>query len=285
MLIDGHAYAYRAFHAIRELSAPDGSPTNGIFGFIKAVQKIRTRCQPTHMAVIWDGGLDSQRVEALPAYKAQRPAMPDSLSVQIGELTRWLPAAGIHSICVEGTEADDLIATAALRAEGMEVVIASADKDFMQLVGPHIRLLNPNDKTEVLWGDAQVRTKSGVNPNQIVDWLSLMGDAVDNIPGADHIGPKTAAALLARYDTLDHLLERVDELESERQRASLVAASAQLRLNQQLVRLRSDLPLPVEPQAMRLMQPDTKALCDFYEHKGFRTLLQEAAKARQADLF
>ncbi|MSU42323.1 MAG: 5'-3' exonuclease [Pedosphaera sp.] len=285
LLVDGHAYAYRSFYAIRNLTGPDGAPTNAIFGFIKSTQKIRARFQPTHMTVMWDGGLDEKRVEQLPQYKAQRPAMPEDLAKQIGEIPKWLEAAGIHSICQDGVEADDLIATATLRAEDMQVIIASPDKDFMQLVRPRVGLLNPNDKTEIIWGAAEVRNKSGVNPDQIVDWLSLVGDAVDNIPGAKQIGPKTAAALLDQFGTLENLLERLGEVKSDRQRAALLEASESLRRNQQIIRLRADLSLPIEMSAMQCRAPNVDALCKFYERNGFGSLLAEAQRMRQVDLF
>ncbi len=179
LIIDGHAYAYRAFHAIRSLHSPDGRPTNAIYGFVKMLAKLRAVVKPTHLIVVWDGGLSAERVEELPEYKAQRPEMPDDLKPQLDEMVRYLEAAGVASFCREGVEADDYIACLARRAAdaGMTVVIASSDKDFMQLVSARVGLLNPNDKSEMVWTDEQVRAKAGVEPAQIVDWLSLMGDA------------------------------------------------------------------------------------------------------------
>src|SRR6185436_16089187 len=180
----------------RSLSSPSGAPTNAIYGFIKAVAKMRALLEPSHIVVIWDGGLAAQRTQELPGYKAQRPPMPEGLARQIEGLEGWLPAAGFTTLCRDGIEADDWIAATARHAsERMPVVIASADKDFMQLVSPGIGLLNPNDKTETIWTAAEVRAKAGVSPEQIVDWLALVGDAVDNIPGVPGVGPKTAAEL------------------------------------------------------------------------------------------
>ena len=140
LIVDGHAYAYRAFHAIRELRAPSGEPTNAIFGFIKMLTKMRAALSPSHLIVVWDGGLSAERTAALPEYKAQRPEMPVDLGKQIDQIVAYLEAVGLTSFCRDGVEADDYIACVARRAAraGMDVVIASSDKDFMQLVSPRI---------------------------------------------------------------------------------------------------------------------------------------------------
>ena len=153
LIVDGHSYAYRAFYAIRQLSSPSGAPTNAIYGFIKMLAKMRASHQPTHWAVVWDGGLAAERVTSLPEYKAQRPPMPDDLEQQIEQIQSYLDAASVPSICHDGVEADDLIATLTRQAvaDGAWVIIASSDKDFMQLVSPLVGLLNPNDKSEAIW--------------------------------------------------------------------------------------------------------------------------------------
>jgi len=154
LIIDGHAYAYRAFHAIRELRSPEGKPTNAIYGFVKMLEKMRTALQPTHLIVVWDGGLSAERMTALPDYKAQRPEMPMDLRPQFDEIESFLAAAGIASYCADGVEADDYIATLARRAaENWNVVIASSDKDFMQLVSDRIGLLIRTTRLE-RFGDA-----------------------------------------------------------------------------------------------------------------------------------
>src|SRR5688572_7257507 len=143
LLVDGHAYAYRAFYAIRNMRSPIGRPTNAIFGFVKMLAKMRAALSPSHLVVVWDGGLDAARQSELPDYKAQRPEMPVDLGTQIDEIVRYLQADGTSSVCEDGVEADDLIATLARRAQpaGLETVIASSDKDFMQLVTVGIGLL------------------------------------------------------------------------------------------------------------------------------------------------
>jgi DNA polymerase I len=275
LIIDGHAYAYRAFHAIRELRSPGGQPTNAIFGFVKMLAKMRQAVQPTHLIVVWDGGLSAERISLLPEYKAQRPSMPDDLSPQLDEITGYLSAAGVASYCGDGVEADDYIACLARRAAdtGMTVVIASSDKDFMQLVSPRIGLFNPNDKSEAIWTDEQVRGKAGVEPSQVVDWLSLMGDSVDNIPGVPGVGPKTAADLLKRFGSVSVLFGRLDEVKSEKLRAALRDSAEAVLRNQKMVRLQDDLPCDFAPDELRAKTADTGRLRELYQRWGFKGLL------------
>jgi DNA polymerase I len=283
LIVDGHAYAYRAFHAIRELRSPTGQPTNAIYGFVKMLAKMRATVGPTHLIVVWDGGLNAERVAALPEYKAQRPEMPVDLKPQLDEIVAYLQAAQITSICRDGVEADDYIAGLAQRAAaaGMSVVIASADKDFMQLVSGQIGLLNPNDKTETIWTDEQVWEKAGVKPSQMVDWLSLTGDSVDNIPGVSGVGPKTAAELLNRFGSVNALYEKLSEVKSEKLRTNLSAAAAAVRRNQALVRLRDDLPAAFSPVELVARPADTGRLRELYRRWGFKTLLAALGEVTQ----
>jgi DNA polymerase-1 len=289
LIVDGHAYAYRAFHAIRELHSPGGQPTNAIYGFVKMLAKMRTVVEPTHLIVVWDGGLNAERMAALPEYKAQRPEMPADLKPQLDEMVSYLQAAGIASFCREGVEADDYIAGLARRAAeaGVPVVIASADKDFMQLVSEKIGLLNPNDKTESIWTGEQVRQKTGVNPSQVVDWLSLIGDSVDNIPGVPGVGPRTATELLSRFGSVDALYERLSEVKADKLRAKLHSAEGDVRRNQRLVRLRDDLPGAFSPAELAEKPADARRLRELYKRWGFKTLLAtlgEEARECQAVL-
>jgi DNA polymerase-1 len=288
LIVDGHAYAYRAFHAIRELRSPDGRPTNAIYGFLKMLEKMRQAVAPTHLMVVWDGGLSAARMAALPEYKAQRPEMPDDLGPQLDEIGSYLAAAGVAEYCGGGIEADDYIGCLARRAAdaGWAVVIASADKDFMQLVTAQIGLLNPNDKTGVIWGREQVCAKSGVEPGQVADWLALMGDTVDNIPGVPGVGPKTAASLLQQFGSVDELLARLDEVKSEKIRASLLVAAASVRRNQELVRLR-EVPCELEPEKLLVRPADREKLRGLFRRWGFKGLLAELdvqSPAQQAEL-
>jgi DNA polymerase-1 len=214
--------------------------------------------------------------------------MPDDLRPQFDEIGSYLAAAGMAAYCGDGVEADDYIGCLARRAAdaGWAVVIASADKDFMQLVTAQIGLLNPNDKTGVIWGREQVAAKSGVEPGQVADWLALMGDAVDNIPGVPGVGPKTAAGLLQKFGSVDKLLLRLDEVKSERIKASLQAAAAAVRRNQELVRLR-EVPCEFEPEKLLVRPADREKLRGLFRRWGFKGLLAELdaqLPAQQAEL-
>jgi DNA polymerase-1 len=289
LIVDGHAFAYRAFFAIRSLSAPDGAATNAIYGFIRILGRVRAKVSPTHLAVVWDGGLAAERTALLPEYKAQRPEMPQNLRPQLDQMVAYLRAAGLFSLLLDGCEADDAIAALAGQAVagGLEVAVASSDKDFMQLVSPHVRLLNPQDKTDTLWGAEEVRVKTGVEPTQIVDWLSLVGDAVDNIPGVPGVGAKTAAILLRQFGSVDALYRRLEEVGSDRLRSSLQASEEVVRRNQRLVRLNSDVPYEVSLEELVCQPVDADALRQLYARWGFKSLLRELDQARPlaAELF
>jgi DNA polymerase-1 len=239
--------------------------------------------------VVWDGGLAAERLAAWPAYKAQRPPLPADLAPQLDEMAVWLQAAGVASFCAEGVEADDYIATQTRQAEraGWDVLIASSDKDFMQLVSARIGLVNPSDRHETVWTAAHVRARTGVAPKQIVDWLSLAGDSVDNIPGVPGVGPKTAAALLQRFGSLDDLYANLAAVDSASLRARLAGAETGVRRNRGLIRLRDDLPYAFSAAALAVRPPDESGLCELYARWGFRSLLAAtpSAAGRQVNLF
>ena len=289
LIIDGHAYAYRAFYAIRFLRSPEGRPTNAIYGYIKMQEKMISVVKPEFVAVVWDGGLSVDRLALLPEYKAQRAETPDDLRVQFDQIIAWLQAVGVTSLCRDDVEADDYIASLARQAlvAGLSVVIASADKDFMQLVSPRVGLFNPNDKTGAIWTDVQVREKTGVKPEQVVDWLSLMGDAVDNIPGVPGVGPKTAADLLGQFGTLGNLYSRLAEVRSEGLRGRLTGAADLVRRNVEMVRLRDDLPCEFSPADYLVRPAQAGRLRDLYGQWGFKGLLaglEERSPDRQQAL-
>ena len=289
LIVDGHAYAYRAFHAIRELRAPNGKPTNAIYGFVKMLAKMRAGLQPTHLIVVWDGGLSAERMALLPEYKAQRPEMPDDLRPQLDEIGNYLDAAGMESYCRDGVEADDYIACVARHAVAadMSVVIASSDKDFMQLVSARVGLLNPHDKTEAIWTDKQVRAKTGVEPSQIVDWLSLIGDAVDNISGVPGVGPKTATDLLKQFGSVEGIFARLREVKSDRLRGALQNARRHVERNRQMVRLRDDLECEFAPEKLKFQPVNVEKLRELFSRWGFKGLLAslpEAAREQQTVL-
>lgn len=288
LIVDGHAYAYRAFHAIRNLRGPEGRPTNAIYGFVKMLEKMRAALEPRHLMVVWDGGLSAERMAALPEYKTQRPEMPADLQVQLDEIVEFLAAAGLASYCGDQVEADDYIACLARRAAaaGWNTVIASSDKDFMQLVSPQIGLWNPNDKTAVIWSREQVLAKTGVEPGQVADWLALMGDAVDNIPGVPGVGPKTAAELLQEFGSVAALFERLAGVKSEKLRAALQGAAEAVKRNLRLVQLH-EVPCEFVPEQLAVKPADNGRLRELYRRWGFKGMLESldrTASGKQAEL-
>jgi len=281
LIIDGHAYAYRAFFAIRNLRSPSGQAANAIYGFIRMLAKMREAIAPTHLMVVWDGGLSAQRTALLPGYKAQRPEMPDELRPQFDEIRQYVAAAGLVDFCGEGVEADDYIACLARRAAaaGWDVVIASADKDFMQLVSERVGLLNPNDKSGTVWRREQVYAKAGVQPEQIADWLALMGDAVDNIPGVEGIGPKTAAGLLGQFGSIEALYARLAELKPGKVADALRASAARVQQNLELVKLH-EVSCDFVPEKLKPQPPDQERLQDLLRRWGFKGMLGELMESQ-----
>lgn len=283
LLVDGHAYAYRAFYAIRSLSSPTGQPTNAIYGFVKMLQKLITYAKPSHVAIVWDGGLAAERQKLLPEYKAQRPAMPSELESQLDEIVAYLKAAGLASLCEDGLEADDWIARLALEAnqQGAYAVIASADKDFFQLINADLALINPNDKEPRLWTALDVETKTGVKPEQVVDWLSLLGDAVDNIPGVPGVGLKTATDLLVKFGSLEGIYSRLAEVKTDRIRNALIAAKQDVYRNREMVRLWKEAGREVPFEDLRPEASNDCLLADLFRKWGFRSLLQEIEQGKK----
>jgi DNA polymerase-1 len=288
LIVDGHAYAYRAFHAIRDLRGPEGRPTNAIYGFVKMLEKMRSALEPAHLMVVWDGGLSAGRMAALPEYKAQRPEMPEALRPQLDEITSYLAAAGVASFRGDGVEADDYIACLARQAAdaGWNVVIASSDKDFMQLVSARIGLLNPNDKSGTIWTHEQVRARAGVEPEQVADWLALMGDAVDNIPGVPGVGPKTAADLLKQFGSVTALFSRLAEVKSEKLRVALQVSADAVRRNLKLVQLQ-EVPCKFEPAQLAVRPADREQLRELFRRWGFKGMIEaldRTMSGQQAEL-
>jgi 5'-3' exonuclease len=284
LLIDGHYYVYRSFFAIPNLSNSRGEPTNAIFGFTKTLRLMLKHLQPDLGAVVWDEGLPQKRVELQPAYKETRKEMPKPMIPQLEFIQKQLTALlGFRNISLPNTEADDLIgcyAIAACKRTGMDVVLATNDKDLFQLVGPCVKiyttakadLASPKDAFALL-GEEQVTTKWDVPPGLIGDVLALTGDSVDNIPGIG-IGRKSAAALISEFGGLESLLNNFDKVKSVRTREKLAAAREQILQNRKMVDLdcQMDLPLPIDD--LRL-EPNYPALIAALENCEFKSLLQE----------
>lgn len=282
LLVDGLALAYRAYHAIPPLSSKAGEPTNALFGFIKMVRQMDEQWQPTHRAVVFDGGLPASRLNLLPSYKAQRDPMPEELRRQLDPMTQFLHWAGWPSVRPEGEEADDALATLSVRASlaGGRVLVASSDKDLLQIVSPQVGVVAPT-KDSKPQGPEEVRARFGVGPEQMVDLLALMGDQADNIPGVPGIGPKTAAQLLARYGALDEVWAQLDQVDPPRIRELLRLHRDVVERNRKLMRLDTDLPGLPPLDALMARRPDFPELIRFLEQRDLHGL---ARSYRETDL-
>ena len=277
-LIDGSGYIFRAYHALPPLTrASDGMPVGAVSGFCNMIWKfledMKAGERPTHLAVIFDKSEKSFRKEIYPAYKANRPPPPEDLVPQFGLIREATKAFGLPCIEMEGFEADDLIATYArdAAAKGARVEIVSSDKDLMQLIdGERVFLFDPM-KSKPLGLDA-VMEKFGVTPDKVIDVQSLMGDSVDNVPGAPGIGPKTAAELITTFGSLDAVLERTAEVKQPKRREALEQNAELIRISRQLVTLRDDVPVEEPPEAFAVREFDHNALLIFLEAMEFRTL-------------
>jgi DNA polymerase I len=200
LLVDGSSYLYRAFHALPELRNSKGEPTGAIYGVLNMLRRLLKDTPADYIACVFDAKGKTFRDEVYPQYKANRPPMPDDLGSQIGPLKEAIAALGWPLLEVEGVEADDVIGTLARQAErdGMRVIVSTGDKDMTQLVNPNVTVVNTNPRTaeKELLDEAGVEVKFGVRPDRILDYLALIGDSVDNIPGVDKVGPKTAVKWL-----------------------------------------------------------------------------------------
>ncbi len=275
LILDGHNIVYRSFFAIPRLAAPDGRPSNALFGFLRAFQVLCKDSSPSHVCVVFDGGLPAERLGRLESYKAQRPPMPEDLRSQIPAIESWLACIRVCTLRLEGEEADDMIASLATRAavDGAEVRIASNDKDLYQLVSNTIRLVSPSIAPDLI-GPEEVVRRTGVPPEHVTEWLALTGDASDNIPGVPGIGPKTAARLLTDFGSLDALWNRLEMVRPERIRRLLSDHRVTVERNLALMTLRRDLPLPMDWRSCVLSAPDVEHLRAFYQEWGFQSLLR-----------
>ncbi|MBV8341066.1 MAG: DNA polymerase I [Gammaproteobacteria bacterium] len=284
VLVDGSSYVYRAFHALPPLSTSRGEPTGAVLGVMNMLLKFLKDYQPRRIAIVFDAPGKTFRDELFAAYKEHRPGMPDDLRAQVGPLLEIIAALGLPLLRVPGVEADDVIGTLACRAAraGQTVLISTGDKDMAQLVNGSITLVNT--MTNTVLDRAGVKLKFDVYPEQIVDYLALIGDSSDNIPGIDKVGPKTAAKLLQQYGSLDALIARVAEVPGK-VGENLRAGLATLELSRRLATIRTDLDLPLSLTELAPGPADTPTLRALYERYELRGLLRQmsAAEAPEAD--
>ena len=243
ILVDGSSFLFRAYHAIPPLTSPKGIPTNAIHGVTNMLRKLIADYHSDYITVVFDAPGGTFRNELYAKYKAHRPPMPDDLRVQTEPLHQIIRAMGLPLIIESGIEADDVMGVLAKQAErqGYEIIISTGDKDMAQMVNENIILENTMSNTRM---DIQgVIDKFGVRPDQIIDYLALVGDTVDNIPGVPNCGPKTAAKWLAQYETLDNLIAHANEI-GGKIGDNLRASLAHLPLSKQLTTIVCDLDLP-----------------------------------------
>jgi len=239
ILVDGLACVYRSFYAVKGLTTGDGTPVNALYGFILQLESVLRELKPSHIGVLFDGGLSEERTSILPEYKAQRPPMPDELKSQLPLINEFLDTVGMYWFLGDSVEADDAIAAMAWQFadDAEETYIVTSDKDMFQLINDKVWMLLPGKDKRVL-DVAGVVEKTGVAPAQIVDWLSMVGDSSDNIQGVPGVGAKTAAKLLQEYGSLDGIMENVDSISREKTRASLIASKDILKRNVDLITLK-----------------------------------------------
>ncbi len=289
LLVDGFNLAYRCFFAIPELARADGFPTNALHGWVKSLWRLEDQEKPERVLVFFDLGGAQDRLALLPEYKAQREEMPDPLAKQIPVIKSLTRAMGLGGVEQDGVESDDLLASyaAALAGRGHEVLIVSSDKDFAQVVGGRIRIILPPPSANPKLGwrlmdAAGVVEKFGVPPSQIADYLALVGDASDNIPGVPGVGPKTAAKWLGAFGSLEGVILAADRIEPERFRAAVASSAGMLRRNLKVTTLNLSLPPPAA-EAASAQPGELYRILESMEMKS--TLAEARQRYGQPELF
>lgn len=284
-LIDGYALIYRAFFALvsRPLVSGKGENTSAAWGVTRFLIKVIEEHEPDYLGMVFDAG-SSDRHVIYPAYKATREKMPDELAASLPRVRQLVEAFRVPVLELDGYEADDVIGTLAARAveQGLEAVIVSGDKDFYQLIRPHVCLLNPGRggpaAMEEEWVDLRnAHERLGVAPERVVDYLGLIGDSSDNVPGVPGIGPKTAISLIEEYGAIEEIIAHAAEIKAKRPREALEAFASDALLSKKLVTILDDLPVPLDLEALRLARPDRAALRELFLDLEFHTLIRDYA--------
>ena len=274
VLVDGSSYLYRAFHAMPNLTNSQGEPTGAVYGVVNMLRRLLKEQPSEYFAVVFDASGPTFRDQMYPEYKANRPPMPGELRAQIEPLHDVISALGLPLICVKGVEADDVIGTLTVAASeiGIETLIASGDKDLAQLVGDKVLLMD--SMKDVTYNVAGVVNKFGVPPERMVDFLTLVGDTVDNIPGVPKVGPKTASKWLNEFGSLDELVQHADDI-GGKVGENLRAALDQLPMSKALATIKLDVQLDVHPDGLQLQPADKSRLRTLYAGLEFKTWLSE----------
>lgn len=274
VLVDGSYYLFRAYHAIRDLKNAKGEPSGAIYGVINMINKHLTEGGPDYFAVVFDAKGKTFRNDLYQEYKANRPPMPDDLVPQIEPLHNIIRSIGIPLLMIDGVEADDVIATLSRQAAnlGIKTIVSTGDKDLAQMVNDKIHLINT--MSDVYLDTEGVVNKYGVPPEQIIDYLTLMGDNADNVPGVPKVGPKTAVKWLNEYGSLDEIITRADEIKGK-VGENLREFLPRLPLSRELVTLKYDVELDYTPEDLTIEAPDKAALKELYSYWNFRTWLSK----------
>jgi len=275
LLVDGSYYLFRAYHGMPDLTNSEGEPTGAIYGVVNMLRKIQREFIPDYFAVVFDAKGKNYRHEMFPEYKANRPPMADDLRCQIEPIHNIIRAMGIPLLIIDDVEADDVIGTLAVQAEaaGLDTTISSGDKDLAQLVNPNIRLLNT--MSDVTLDPEGVLAKFGVPPERIIDYLTLVGDSVDNVPGIPKVGPKTAAKWLTQFGSLQQIIEHADEI-GGKVGESLREHLHQIPLSKELVTLKLDVELNLSPKELVCDEPDEEILKKEISRWQIRNWLNES---------
>lgn len=280
ILVDGSSYLFRAYHVpyLQALSTSDGQPTGAITGVLNMIKSLKKDYPNGNIVVVFDAKGKTFRNDMYPEYKANRPPMPDDLRTQIAPLHEIIAAMGLPLLVVEGVEADDVIGTLAHQASqvGIETVISTGDKDMAQLVNPHVRLINTMTNVEL--DEAGVIEKFGVRPDQIIDYLALMGDKVDNIPGVDKCGPKTAVKWLLEHESLENVIANADTVKGKIGE-NLRSVLTQLPLSYQLATIKLDVDLDYTVEQLQPSPANVEKLTELYTQFELRRLLLELNSA------
>jgi DNA polymerase-1 len=285
LLIDGSSYLYRAFHAMPDLRSPDGRPTGAVYGMVNMLRRLEKEVQFDYSACVFDAKGKTFRDELYPEYKANRPSMPEELAAQIKPVHEVVQASGWPMLMVDGVEADDVIGTLAKMGEaaGFKVIISTGDKDMAQLVTPMVSLVNTMTNENL--DQAGVKEKFGVPPERIIDYLTLIGDKVDNVPGVDKCGPKTAVKWLEEYGTLDAIIANADKV-GGKVGENLRAALDWLPRGHQLITIKCDVDLQQDmPYGLNSLQhgvKDRPRLAELFKDHGFRTFYREMTEGEDA---
>lgn len=274
ILIDGSSYLYRAFHALPALSNSKGKPTGAVYGLTNMLRKLLTDYKPHYIAMVFDAKGKTFRDELYPKYKANREAMPNDLCLQIEPIHQIVKALGLPILMIEGVEADDVIGTLSKQAEhhGLKTLISTSDKDLAQLVDNHITLVNT--MTGSVLNQEGVKEKFGIEPNQVIDYLALVGDPIDNIPGVTGVGPKTAAKWLQEFGSLNQIISQADNIPGK-VGGNLRQSLPLLPLSKQLATIKLDVSLPIQFSDLKKTEADKGMLIKLFQELEFKSWLAE----------